>query len=67
MRHCRGAPAKRDNGSAKKLVVNNLVPEYVLEWNYFVLVELETIPETGLSVLINQVILFFLRHQRAQG
>jgi hypothetical protein len=36
-------------------------------WNYFVLVELETIPETGLGVLINQVILVFLRHQAAQG
>ena len=37
----------------KKLAVSDLTPEGNRKWDYFMLVELETLFETGLGVLIN--------------
>lgn len=49
----------------RKLGVSDLTPDGNRRMNYFMLVELETLFETGLDVLIDQVILFLLRQQRA--
>jgi len=66
---CRGLPAKRGNGSVGivKQVVGNLILEGNGKWDYIMLVELETLFETGLGVLLDQVILFLLRQQKAPG
>lgn len=53
------------------LYIYNWVSDPTLEgdrrWYYPVLVELETLPETGLCELVNNVVLFCLCQQRAPG
>jgi len=64
MYHCRELPAKRGGGS-RRANVSGLSLEGDGKWDYSMLVELETILETGLGESINNVVLFRLGQQRA--
>ena len=65
MHHCRGLPAKRGSGSIRETGYYDFILEGYRKRNHLVLVELETVFETGLGELVDQVILFFLRQQKA--